>query len=93
MSRSIIRIYDGSDKVIKNMLKSWSTDFIELVAVEEMPSSPHIYRVYEMKEWEGRDPASKKLTLIVRDKHLAQQDFNSLEQAHDVLSKFTLKGK
>ena len=92
MNRNIIRIYDASDKVVKNMLGSWSTDFLKLIAVEEMPSSPHLYRVYETTPPEDQDP-SYKLTLIVRDKHLAQQDFNSLEQARDVLSKFTLKGK
>lgn len=92
MSRSIIRIYDASDKVVKNMLGSWSTDFLKLVAVEEMPSSPHIYRVYETTPPEDSDP-DYKLTLIVRDKHLAQRDFNSLEQARDVLSRFTLKVK
>lgn len=87
----LFRIYDASDYVVKNMLNSWAEDFIHLVAVEE--SDGHLLRVYEMQEWEGRDPASKKLTLIVRDKHLAQQDFNSLDTARDLLSKFTLKGK
>ena len=91
MSRILFRIYDASDYVVKNMLNSWAEDFIQLVAVEE--SDGHLLRVYEMQEWEGRDPASKKLTLIVRDKHLAQQDFNSLDTARDLLLKFTLKGK
>lgn len=92
MSRSVIRIYDASDDVVKNMLSGWAEDFIQLIAVEEMANSAHLFRVYEMKEWKGRDP-DRKLTLIVRDKHLAQQDFNSLDTARDLLAKFTLKGK
>ena len=91
MNRNIIRIYDASDKVVKNMLGSWSSDFLKLIAVEEMPSSPHLYRIYETQPPEDSDP-TYKLTLIVRDKHLAQQDFNSLDTAQDLLQKFTLRG-
>ena len=85
----MIKIYDANDKIFTSMA-SWWDDVVKLVAIEEMKESPHIYRVYE---WRNPLPGREKLTLIIRDKHLAQQDFNSLDTARDLLLKFTLKGK
>ena len=85
----MIKIYDANDKILTSMA-SWWQDVVKLVAIEEMKESPHIFRVYQ---WKNPSPTREKLTLIIRDKHLAQMDFNSLDAARDVLSKFTLKGK
>jgi hypothetical protein len=84
----MIKIYDASDKVFIGMA-SWWQDLVKLVAIEEMKESPHIFRIYQ---WKNPSPTREKLTLIIRDKHLAQQDFNSLDTARDLLQKFTLKG-
>jgi len=84
----MIKIFDANDKTVANFA-SWWHDVVKLVAIEEMKESPHIYRVYE---WRNPSPGREKLTLIIRDKHLAQQDFNSLDTARDLLLKFTLKG-
>lgn len=84
----MIKIYDASDKIFTDMA-SWWQDVVKLVAIEEMKESPHIFRVYQ---WKNPSPTREKLTLIIRDKHLAQQDFNSLDTARDLLQKFTLKG-
>jgi hypothetical protein len=84
----MIKIYDASDKIFTDL--KWWVDLVELVSIEELTNSPHIFRIYKWKNPSTTRPA---LTLIVRDKHLAQQDFNSLDTARDLLSKFTLKGK
>lgn len=85
----MIKIYDANDKILTSMA-SWWQDVVKLVAIEEMKESPHIFRIYQ---WKDPSPGRENLTLIIRDKHLAQQDFNSLDTARDVLSKFTLKGQ
>jgi hypothetical protein len=84
----MIKILDANDRMFTSM-SSWWHEVVKLVAIEEMKESPHIYRVYE---WRNPSNGREKLTLIIRDKHLAQQDFNSLDTARDLLLKFTLKG-
>ncbi len=83
----ITKILDADDELF-NDIRYWK-DFMELVAIEEMKNSPHVFRIYR---WKNPSPNREKLTLIIRDKHLAQQDFNSLDTARDLLLKFTLKG-
>lgn len=84
----MIKILDANDKIVADFA-GWWHDVVKLVAIEEMKESPHIYRVYE---WRNQSTGREKLTLIIRDKHLAQQDFNSLDTARDLLLKYTLAG-
>jgi hypothetical protein len=84
----MIKIYDADDEVLSNM-PEW-VDFVELVSIEELPNSPHVFRVYQ---WKDRRFDRNNLRLIIRDKHLARREFNSLDTARDLLSKFTLKGQ
>jgi len=84
----IVKIYDADDEVLSNMAE-W-IDFVELVAIEELKNSPHIFRVYK---WKNPRFDKNNLRLIIRDKHLARREFNSLDTARSLLDKFTLKGQ
>ena len=82
----MIKIFDATDEIFDNM--EWWDNYMYLESIEELKDSPHIFRVYKWKNPAGRTD----LTLIIRDKHLAQQDFNSLDTARNVLQKYTLSG-
>jgi len=84
----MIKIIDANDKILADFA-SWWHEVLKLTSIVEMKESPHWYRVYE---WRNPSAGREKLTLIIRDKHLGQQDFNSLDTARDLLQKFTLKG-
>jgi hypothetical protein len=84
----MIKIFDADDRLF-NDIGYWK-DYVELVAIEEIKDSPHIFRVYK---WKKHLQNKNDLTLLVRDKHLAQQEFNSVDTARELLFKFTLKGK
>lgn len=83
----MIKIYDADDKIFDDM--DWWANYVDLVAIEELKNSPHTFRIYK---WKNPERARTNLTLIVRDKHLAQQEFNSLDTARNILQKFTLAG-
>lgn len=82
----MIKIFDATDEIFDNM--DWWDNYMYLESIEELKNSPHLFRVYKWKNPERRTD----LTVIIRDKHLAQQDFNSLDTARNLLLKFTLAG-
>jgi len=69
--------------------REWYKEKMELVELAEREDSPHLSYVYRITIGDVHE-----MSVVVQSKNnLNRQYFKNMDQARDVLSKFTLKGK
>jgi hypothetical protein len=71
------------------VFREWYKEKMELVELAEREDSPHLSYVYRITIGDVHE-----MSVVVQSKNnLNRQYFKNMDQARDVLSKFTLKGK